>query len=152
MDEQPNMMLGPGPAPANKPDAEMISKALESVSYVNAGMRQLLMMPKVSRKDVFDLASMLVEGGAVTAQQAATQLAELPKSSEMIKPWLFVRFKETEGQMGQLAELLGQIEPPMQEEAVMLPPAMMGGAQPPMMPEEAAEMMPARSGANPIIG
>ncbi len=104
--DMPNAMLGGQAAAPAPPSPEEVAKVLQQTSFVNAVLKEVLLQPKVERNDVFDAASTLVNAGAMTAQQAATQLADMPRNAEMIKPWLFMKWLTGEKAIEQLSDML----------------------------------------------
>jgi hypothetical protein len=127
-----------GPAPISgmpaqaqgAPSMQELVDGLHKTTYVNAKMKELLLQ-KVppSKKDIFDLASDLVDHGALTSQRIAGELASMPQNADMLKPWLFTHWLTTENQIDQILQMI-QTKGALQRRAVAMPEPLRGQAQP----------------------
>jgi hypothetical protein len=66
----------------------------------------------VTRKQIMDLSSDLLQKGILTAQRIASELASLPEDQDGIMKWVQTHFQTTDGQVDQLSQLLHQADMP----------------------------------------
>jgi hypothetical protein len=86
---------------------DQLMTGLHQTSYLNAALKKLLLRKEsLTRKDVFDLSSELVNHGVLTPQRAAAELASLPSNEDQIRPWAFVHWLTTKNHIEQLLKMI----------------------------------------------
>ena len=135
------------------PDPSMneLVKGLHQTAYLNAKLKELLSEKKPpTKKDVFDMASDLVDHGVLTPQRIAGELATMPPSEDMLKPWLFTHWLVTENHMEQLSQMIqaksaqpqpGQSQPQAQGMPGQIPAMQPGAPQPSQSPQPPQNML-----------
>lgn len=115
----PSMMGAPGPVAATPPaqppppTVEDLEEGLHKTVYLRNKLAMLLRAQKpVTRKQIMDLSSDLLQKGILSAQRIASELASLPEDQDGIMKWVQSHFQTTDGQVDQLSTLLHQADMP----------------------------------------
>lgn len=124
--QAPSPMMGAvAPAAANQvapppPSIQELEKGLHQTVYLRNKFRDLLGAGKpVTRKQIVDLSSDLLQKGILSAQRLASELASLPEDQDGIMKWLEAHFQTTDKQVGQLSGMLHMAEMPQGQPGAM---------------------------------
>jgi hypothetical protein len=132
--DNPLMMGGPRPMPStppepqsNAPSMDEMVKVLDQSAYLQSALGGLLRKKDaVTRNDIFDVVSDLVDEGVLTPQRAAAELATMPPNEQMLKPWLFMHWKTAQNNIQQVSDMIDQMRNPQTVEAPMMNNRLLG--------------------------